>query len=212
VTEAPDPVTFTFVNSTTDLEDPVGTILARIKPRISAAVNSDRLLDVYTQKPTDEDWLFVVLGDVDPSKSRTQQTDAIDYRPVNSNYSQTLLHRFTVFVFSTVTSEIAAANARDKAEDLLRPIMRSVLGKKFGTGLAQDIQSPVHFVGHRPTGYTTAVYIHEYSFESAAVVGFEDTVGPNIDVAFRDISYTMDPDLGGTTTATGTIDLDDTPL
>ena len=120
----------------------------------------------------------------------------------------------SVFVaFPTASDQIAGRQVRDLAEDLFRDICRSILFKKFSTGLFNDLNNPLQFVSHGTEVYNTAFYIHRYSFEQVADLYFQDTVGFDEDVAFRDISLSIAVDPGtGENPLTAEIDLDDNPL
>lgn len=212
VLEAPDAATFTFTQTTTSLPDPIGTIVARAKPRISTAVTPDRLVQAYTEKGIDELWLFVVLEDVPASKSRAVLSDAIDNLQRGNEFRQQIIQPFTLYLFIPTSANISGRPARDLAEDLFQPICQSVLFGKFDSGLFVGKQGPVQFSTHGTFSYDTAVYVHAYSFQQVVDLVFEDTVGSDLDVAFRDIDLTIFPDLdGGTGLAnlTATIDLDE---
>ena len=71
----------------------------------------------------------------------------------------------------------------------------------------------VQFAGHDVFSYDSSVYIHSYSFQQVAEIYEEDTVGPDLDVAFRDIDFSIFTDFGTQVEfMQGTPDLDDTPL
>ena len=61
------------------------------------------------------------------------------------------------------------------------------------------------------SAYNASIYAHEYVFEQVADLQFEDTVGVDEDVAFRDIDLTMGLDIG-TAELTALIDLDEVIL
>ena len=212
VAQIPNDFTFEVTHAASTMLDPTGSMEARARPRISAAVNPERAIDSYTAKDADDLWLFVILGDVETSKSRRIQSDAHDNIGRSASYRQQVTQNFGVHLYIPCSTEIGAADARDQAEDLFRPICRSLLGTKFDSGLYLGQKYATHCMRHGTELYTTAVYVHVYEFQQAADITYDDTVGPALDVAFRDIDFTMDPDLGGTTTLTGTVDLDDKPL
>lgn len=212
VTSTPTPSSFTFEHSVAGLADPTGSgIVARTKPRISGAIDIDRAAQAYTSQNQDKYWLFVVLNNVESSKSRDISSDAHDNLQRGHEYRQQVTQPFTIYVFIPVSQEIAAREARDKAELLFRPLCRSLLFSKFDSGLYSGKLGTVVFTGHGVYRYDSALYIHSFDFQQTVDLTFEDTVGPDLDVAFRDIALTIDPDLG-TTTITANIDLDDTPL
>lgn len=216
VLETPDAVTFTFTQTDTTLADPVGTIVARTKPRISAGVSLERLVESYTEQEEDRIWAFVVLEDVAASKSRDQRSDAVDNLQPGDNFRQQILQVFTVYVFIPASHTIAGAETRDQAEDLFRPICQSTLALPYDSGLfVAASQGPAQFVVHGQAFYNGALYVHEYQFQQVVDLTFDDTVGDEPNVAFRDLDFTVDPSNVGPITGgvlTATIDLDDVPL
>jgi hypothetical protein len=207
-----DAVTFQFEQLVTSLPDPIDALI-RIKPRISSGINLERIVQLYTKHEVDEYWAFVVIEDVIASQSRLLQSDALDNQQRNVNYRQQIIEPFTIYVFIPVVTEIAARESRDIAADLLRPILRSLLFSKLSTGLFADKLNTVQFTGHGVNSYDTALYIHSYSFQQVAEIYEEDTVGPDLDVAFRNIDFKIFLDFGTQVEfLQGTPDLDDTPL
>lgn len=211
VLETPSSVSFTFTQSVASLPNPIGTIVARSKARISSGVSITRLVTSYTEKGANELWAFVVLEDTVASKSRSIRSDAVDNLQRGSEFRQQVVQPFTIYLFIPAENFIGGQEARDLAEDLFRPICRSLLFSKFDSGLFVGKQGPVQFVSHGVFDYNTAVYVHAYGFQQVADLVFDDTIGPDLDVAFRDIDLTQDPNLGGITKLTATIDLDDIP-
>lgn len=204
---------FIFTHSVSGLPNPDGTIVIRTKPRISSGINIERLIEAYTQNEVDKYWMFVVLGDVNASQSRVIESDARSNIQSGADYRQQLIEPFSVYVVIPSKSEIAASDARDEASNLLRPILRSLLFSKFATGLYSDLQNSVQFTGHSMYDYNIAAYIHVYSFEQVADIYEQDTVEPDLDVAFRDIDFSIFLDFGTQVEfMQGTPDLDETPL
>jgi len=213
VDTVPSPTSFTYEITDTTLFSPAaGTIKAKTEPRISGAISIDRIVDAYTKQAQDEYWAFVVLGDVFASKSRKIESDATDNQQRGNEFRQQIIQPFTIVVAIPTKTEIAARAARDEAEDLLRPICRSVLFKKFDSQLFVGAQNPSQFVDHGFTAYNTAFYLHSYNFESTADITFDDTIGYDESVAFRDIISNMTIDLGTREDPlTANIDLDEDP-
>lgn len=212
VLETPTPTKFTFVHSVTSLPNPVGTLVARIRPRISVAVTPDRAVDSYTKQGVGEFWLFVVLEDVFASKDRGTMSDAVAFQGRGAEFRQQVVQPFSLYLFVPVSSSLSGQSGRDQAEDLFRPICKSLLFSRFDSGLYSENQGTVQFVSHGTFRYDSATYIHAFSFQQVVDLTFEDTVGPDLDVAFRDIALTLVPQLGGTETLVSSIDLDDEPL
>ena len=214
ITSTPTTTSFTYEITDATLYTPAsGTIKAKSEPRISGAISVERIVQAYTKQPQSEYWAFVVMGDVAASKSRKIESDATDNQQRSNEFRQQIIQPFSIIVAIPVTSEIAARAARDESEDIFRDICRAVLFKKFDSQLFVGAQNPVQFVDHGFTAYNTAFYMHTYNFEATADITFDDTVGYDDDVAFRDIILNMTLDLGTEEDpVTANIDLDDEPI
>lgn len=215
IESVPSSSSFTVTESHTTMLDPVGTIQARGKPRVSSAASIDRAIQAYTTQNIDKLWVFVVLENVTASKSRDVRSDAIDNLTPSNNYRQQLIQPFSVYVLIPSQASIAASEARDLAEDLFRPLCRCLLASRFDSQLYVGPLGAVQFEAHGIFAYNTAVYAHVYSFQQVVDLYEQDTVGPDLDVAFRDLSWTMVPDVEGSThqgSLVATIDLDSVPL
>lgn len=215
VLEAPSKVAFTFAHAATTLPDPIGTIVARAKARVSASATIERALAAYTKQAIDKLWAFVVIEDVVASKNRAIGSDALENLQPGHEFRQQLIQPFTVYTVTPTADQLSGMVARDQAEDLFRSICQSLLGHRFDSGLqVAATQGTVAFVSHGTFAYNTSIYVHAYSFQQVVDLVFEDTVGPALDVAFRDIALTMTPDLPGAQglgTMTAAIDLDESP-
>lgn len=212
VTSAPTTTTFTYEITDSTLFTPAaGIITAKIKPRISGAVDDDRALASYTKQKTDDAWLYVVLNDGVANKNRTLDIDGTDNIQRTNHFKQFISQTVTLLVFLPTSGQISGRKARDRAEELLRPICQSVLFAKFDSLLAAGKYNALMFNNHGFAGYDTAFYIHQYTFELTLLMGIDDTVGADEDVAFRDIFITQNHDVG-TGVITSDIDLDDEPL
>lgn len=218
VISANSPTEFEVSHPVTALPNPVGEIEARTKPRITASVTYDRMRSAYTEQKVDDLWLVVVLDDVVASKDRGIRSDAVsNHQRGSTEFRQQVVQPLTLYLFVPASMEIAGRSARDQAEDFFRPLCRSLLFSKFDSGLYAGKQGAIQFDGHGTHDYDSAVYVHRYSFQQVVDLVFEDTVGPDPDVAFRDVDLTIFPEIEGSA-ATGTasltaqIDLDDEPL
>ena len=196
---------------------PAGTQFVHSAPRVSAAASPERAIQAYTSQKTEELWAFVVLGDVTASKSREMDSDAIDNQITDDTFRQQIAQPFSIYVMFPATHSIGGAEPKDLAQDLMLPICRSVLGTKFSSGLSNDKQGSVQFGGHGEFLYDGPLYVHQYAFQQTVDLLFPDTVGPSVDVAFRNINLTVFPALGLDDTADTAIsetllDLDDVQL
>lgn len=217
VETVPTPSSFTIEQQDTDLLDPIGNITAGGNPRISSGVNPQRMVAAYTEKEVDEYWLFVGLEDVTASKSRAVRSDAIDNLTAGDNFRQQIIQPFSLYLFVPSQDQLSAADARDQAEELFRPLCQSVLASKFDSGLSREKLGAVQFVLHGTFQENSAVYVHGYNFQQVVDLYEQDTVGPDLDVAFRNLLFSSTPELPGlATNDVPTLDidlnLDDVPL
>jgi hypothetical protein len=210
VTAVPTTTSFEYTISA-ELKDATGTIVARTQPCVTASATIERFAASYTPQAIDKFWAVVVLGNVEASKDRNSLADGVSNIQRGEHFRQQTIQPFTIYVFIPTTTEIAAREARDDAEDLFRPICQSVLFTKFDSQLFVGKQGPVQFSNHGVSAYNTAFYVHSYDFQQTVDITFDDTVGFDDDVAFRDIDLTIGLDFG-TQELTASIDLDEDPL
>ena len=206
-----------------DLGTLTGTITLRAKPRISGGLDVESIMKGYTLAEQDsvteeragKTWLYVVLGDVPVSRGRDARLDAIDIQKRSMDWQQYILVPIQLLLVQTTTDMTNAREGRDNAERLFRPILRSILGKAFDSYLASGPCGEVQFVGHGFARYDGATYWHEFDFEQRELIGFDDTIGDEDHVAFRDWDLTADPDLDsldGEGEIVQITDLDDEPI
>lgn len=194
--------------------DARGTIIVSVGYRISGAISLERALEAYTRQSTDDWWIFVVLGDVTASKDRHVLNDSISTQTGNTQWQQLIIQPFTILTIAPATATIGARNLRDDAEDIASALFGSLLGVKFDGGLSTKDQYQTVFSSHGSIEYDTAIYVHQYNFESSTDITFDDTVGEGFNVAFRDLGLTIGTDLmtDNTERLTVDVDLDDQPL
>lgn len=211
VTVVPTTTSFQYEVADSTLFTPAaGSIVVKTNPRMSAAVEFDRILDVYTKQAPSSAWLFVVLGDAVASKNRNIDTDSTDNIQRGHYFNQRIIQSVSIYVLLPSSAEIAGRSARDRCEELLKPICRSILTAKFPS-LVENNNNPLMLTGHGVQAYNSAFYVHQYAFESTIQLGASDIYVPSDDVAFRDIDLTNGLSLGAETFNT-LIDLDDLPL
>lgn len=213
VTSTPSTTLFTYEISDATLPTPAeGEITVQANARISGAVEFPRLLDAYTEQDINDLWAFVVLEDTSASKNRALLSDATDNIQRTGYFRQQILQPVSIYLFiPTAIQQIAGRQARDLAEELFRPLCQSILFKKYDSGLFSGLDNPLMFLSHGFHHYDSAVYVHRYTFEQVNELYFEDTVGFDEDVAFRDITLNMGVDIG-TAILTADLDLDIEPL
>lgn len=211
ITAVPTTTTFEYEVTDSTLFTPAsGTIVAKTLPRVSSAVDIERVIASYTKQPKGNGWLFVVLGDGVANKSRRIDTDNTDNIQQGNYFNQRLIQTVQLFVILPASDEIAGSAARDRCEELLSPICQSVLTARFPS-LVENSNNPLMITGHGAERYNTAIYVHQYAFEANLQMGPSDIFVPTDDVAFRDIEMTMGLDVGTETFETK-IDLDEVNL
>lgn len=211
ITAVPSTTTFRYeIGSSTAYTPASGTIQAKTLPRIAGCVEFDVALSAYTKQTSGNAWMFVVVGDGVANKSRKNNSDAVDNLHTAHNFNQRLIQSVQLLVFLPTSSEIAGVAAKDRCEELLQPITKSILRMKFPTLISGD-NNPLMIVNHGMQAYNSAFYVHQYSFEATLQLTEDDIYIPSDDVAFRDMNITTASDFG-TETFTTDIDLDDTPL
>lgn len=209
VVSAPDATHFTYTVAAALPSPAQGSPVAKTSPRISAMADYASVVNAYTKQAAGNYWMFVVLGDSIASKNRAIDADSTDNLQSGHYYNQRIIQSVTFYVVIPTANEIAARNARDKCEELLRPICRSVLGYRFPS-LLEATNNPLMLVSHGIQDYPGPVYIHQYTFEATIQLGPADVYVPSDDVAFRDISLGMLFDVGtGVDGLTAAINLDE---
>jgi hypothetical protein len=206
----PTATTFTYSVAASLYSPAYGTIQVRANPRISSAIDFDRIVAAYTQQPTDKAWLFVVMGDGVAYRNRNLEIDATDNIQRGNYYNQRIAQTVTLFVFVPTSAQLSGRAARDRCEELLAPICRSIVMAKFPS-LVENSNNPLMLVNHGYQLYNGAYYVHQYTFEATLQLGPTDIYQPSDDVAFRDIDLDMYIDNGPDAINT-LIDLDDEPL
>ncbi|MEE9222962.1 MAG: hypothetical protein V3V40_05855 [Nitrosomonadaceae bacterium] len=193
-------------------EPAVGSGVVHSDIRVTGAVSIERAVDMYTEQPDqDSMWAFVVLGDTIASKDRNTKNDATTSAAPGSDRRQQIYQTFSVYVFKPSTEDLSGREARDDMEDVMLSLFKSLLYWVPLPTLSSQSGLGVIFVSHGFEQYNTAFYIHEFQFQLVTEITRNDTIDPDFNVAFRDISLTMQTSLG-TEQLTADIDLDDVPL
>lgn len=209
-----DPNTFTYEITATPISPAGGTIMARVGIRITSAVSAERALRSYTEQTSKTKyWLFVVLGDVNVSKNRSILTDASTENSSQNEFRERLIEPFRLFVIVPGIDAYSAREFQDGMEDVRGDIYHSMAGYIFPSALAETPFSKTSPLGDRFSAEWSndAIYVHEFSFERVVDVTYRDTIGPDANRAFRDISLTTGFNTG-TETTEAEIDLDEQPL
>jgi len=219
----------TAVNVTTttfDYELPVGYTLnavvdnaqVQVSLRIASVIDIEQyLVDVHTKQSLSVDHLIVQLGDVTVSKKRNEETDASSSATGQDSYTPVLIQSFAIYIIMNATADLTASQLRDKVESEYIPaIFKSVARAEFNTGFtySQYRSTPTGhgvFAYAGQNGKNKALYAHEVTFEQLVMLTQVDMVGPDDNVAMRDVEYSLTTDLG-TGELTANVDLDEEPI
>lgn len=180
--------------------------------RITGTINLERALEQYTKQELEDYWLFVVMADAEVSKDRNSFSDAVNTVPAGNDIRSRLIDGFNLYIFKNTTQSVV--DAIDVCRhDLLLPILRSVFGSRFPTGLTGTGDFKTILLGHQAFDYNRAILIYEYRFQVVMDITDEDTVEDLDTRAFRDIDLTEVIDGDDTTDMTVLdINLDDEPV
>lgn len=180
--------------------------------RIGGVINPETVNEWYTKQKLDDWWMFVSMPDAVVSKDRNALSDAVGTMATGQDIRMRILDGFNVTIIKNTSEDISAISAIDLCRhDLMLPIMKSVFGAKFDTGLSSGPDFKAILTGHGVSLYNRALIEYTYSFEVAMDLTNDDTVEPENTRAFRDIDYTeaIGDDVIDMTV---NVDLDDEPL
>ena len=180
-----------------------GTVKTAV--RIAGSVSIKRSIEEYTEQDANDLWMFVSMRDASVSKDRNAYNDAVSTIVNGEALRLRLIDGFSVFLVKNVSEEIAAVDAIDICRhDLLTPILKSLFGAKFDTGLSNNSDFIAILTGHNSVEYDRATFIYQYVFEFSQDIVLSDSVENEDTRAFNDISYTHT--IGGDDTDDMTID------
>lgn len=182
--------------------------------RISGSVTEDRAIEQYTEQNLNDLWMFVVMSSATTSKDRSTYSDATSTKATGNDMRLRLVDGFSIYIIKNTTEDITAIEAIDICRhDLLLPILKSVNGIRFDTGLTYDGDFRCILTGHSYFDYNKAILIYQYDFEVVMDLTNDDVVAPEDTRAFRDVDYYLN--VGEEDTDQMTIlpiDLDEEPL
>jgi len=212
----PTSTTFTYTLVQALTEDAAGTDMRLVTGfRIRAAIDPDRARQIFESKNINnivlgELVLIVVLGSVIASRDRNSLNDGVFDGGPSGSSQQKILEAVTCIVFQKVTKQSSGATARDNMQDIARFIIKVLKGFAAGSGFATDTGT-LAFVMHDELEYDTAIYSHMVEFQLTGEIDTLDLDIVPLNVALRDISFTLTTDQGVEEIDT-TIDTDEEPL
>lgn len=180
--------------------------------RVAGIVNPEEINEYYTAQQLEDFWMFVSMPDAVVSKDRNALSDAVGTMATGQDIRLRILDGFNITVIKNTSEDISAIEAIDVCRhDLLLPVLKSVFGAKFDTGLSSDPDFKAILTGHGVSLYNRAYIEYTYSFEVAMDLTNDDTVEPENTRAFRDVDYTHTVGGDDTPVVSGIVNLDDEP-
>lgn len=167
------------------------TGLVKTGVRIAGSVNIERSIEQYTEQGIEDLWIYVSPGAATISKDRNAYNDGVATITQNEDVRLRLIDTFTVFIVSNTTAEVTAVDAVDIARhDLLGPILKTLLGATFDTGLSGKGDFKAVLTDHTWFEYNKSILVYQYNFQVSQDITLADQVEQGDTRAFNDISYT----------------------
>lgn len=183
--------------------------------RIAGSITLERALEQYTEQGNSDLWAFVVMNDIDVSKDRNTLNDSVAIRSAGVDMRQRILDGFTVTVIGNTSNDIGGTDTLDICRhDLFQPILKSLLGVKFDSGLYENRKFKTVLTGAGIAdagGYNRAILAYTYAFELPYDLTQDDGVEELDTRAFRDINYIGEMGGDDTDNMTVGVNLDESP-
>lgn len=163
------------------------------KARISSAITIDRAIENYTEQKINDLWAFVTPENMIVSKERNNFSDALSLKNNSSDLRLTVVDGFSITLIANTSNQLSASNALDICKhDMFLPLMRTVYGAKFESGLSGNTTYKVIPTKSFISEYNRAIMAYTYSFEVPYQITGCDAV-ENFDTsAFKSIDYTIE--------------------
>jgi len=199
LTGVPSATSFTY-DLTLALTEPanVDTASVVLGLRIYSAITPERAKEVFESSDVSGDELvaIIVVGDITASRSRSSLNDGVDSGGVSGDNRQQILNPYNVFMFQKVTDTTSAADQRDTMDDMVRFVIRSLVGWAPKSNYNVDSGNVSRFVNAGVDEYTRALYVHGVEFQLIEEITSGDLAIEPFNVAFRDIAGTITTDQG----------------
>ena len=160
--------------------------------RIGIAVDVDRAEGIYTKLGNNKLWAYIIMDDVNASKDRNNETDAVRTDTPQNEQRIKNVGAFNIIVFIPTTDQLSA---QDALELSYIEIYESMLAVMAGVNFLVFGNSSyvTTLTSHGIVDYKNSYYMHMYSFENVYEPINEDTFsGKNINsVAFRRINISF---------------------
>lgn len=192
IASTPTNDTFTYTMNLSSLNSPAqGTITSNLV-NIDSAISAERARETYTKQTGY--WLYVIPNSEIASKNRSELTDATYILKNGNAYLQTVIFSFDLLLFVSSSNSLANGDSYDLADDMKRPIFRSLLGSFMDTTFYQNGDyktTGISYLGSSPEFLTQNVYYaHRFSFELTFEIQPQDIIDENDLYAFRKVTET----------------------
>lgn len=144
--------------------------------RIAMVADADRAEKVYTKQTEPKAYLFVIMGDITPSKNRENDDDFVSLAGSSFRISN-LMQEFSTLAILPTDNDLGGGQTKAFAySDLLLILLRCLYGWQ-----------ETAFDGAGQSKYNTAAYSHAYDWQSRQQIDFTDGFENTTSVALREI-------------------------
>jgi len=183
-----------------------GTVKTSV--RIAGSVSIERSLQQYTKQDVGDLWAFVSMNDATVSKDRNTLNDADATFANGEDTRLRLIDGFSIFLVGNVSKEISGEKMIDVfRHDMLGPLLKSLSGVRFSTGLYNSGDFRTILLGHNFVLYDRAILVYQYNFQFTNDITIADQAENDDTRAFSEIDYTQTMGDGDTTDMTFNPDL-----
>ncbi len=171
VASVTDANTFTYTLENDAISTGNGdNMLVMGSPRISGGAELDRVVDSYTRQNTDELWGFFVLEEADTSNDRTINNDSKNERQLFEDFKLRIIQNASFYVFIPTHDEISGRLAMDNAQELLKPIYKTLAGFVPENPFITEQQTVLMPSNHQLASYNGSFLVYRYQFQSTEFV------------------------------------------
>jgi hypothetical protein len=195
VVSVPTSTTFTYACTSTLGTPAQGTILTRLDPCITGAVDYERAAAMF-QSDVDSGqankWAVVVLGEETTSKNQRNTGDGISNNLNGESIRENFYQNATVYIFipcGATNDELLYALTKDKAYSYKPNIFKALLGFKPSSNLELVRYSSLISVSNGMFLFNGSYYVHQYTFQANGWFNQGDGVEPDDVFAFRTFDF-----------------------
>jgi len=195
VVSVPTSTSFTYACTSTLGTPAQGTILTRLDPCITGAVDYERAAAMF-QSDVDSGqsnkWAVVVLGEETTSKNQRNTGDGISNNFNGESIRENFYQNATVYIFipcGKTNDELLYALTKDKAYSYKPNIFKALLGFKPSSNLELIKYSSLISVSNGMFLFNGSYYVHQYTFQANGWLNQGDGVEPDDVFAFRTFDF-----------------------